>query len=1154
MPIPKSVISEIRSLSSDQLIDVEKVDRITGGRTVGEILRTAPEMPATSQALEESTSAPVEAPVEAPVGMEAPSQQAIPEPTPQPSVQETAQPLTLADLARQVRDEDIKPRVPTIGVSPGAPPPGVFAEDIAAREKQFKDKYTRVGVPLKTEKEIGPSLPKEGFGGFLDRFTSVFEVPAGAPPAGFATGKIETIQPRLQTVNPSTLRMQLSTLPTAESKAKALTSFVKAQGLDPEKHPVRVADMGRVIVPFKNPQGNVEDILLDSPALNANDLQDLVSDALTMLGSGGTVKLGSAAFPRLVSFAPKGLGQFAGTALASGGGTFATRMAQLSGARETLDLPLDYVGDLKQSFSEAAVESIAAGGLAGIGKLLKITTSPIQSATSYFKKIPGYEERLARLKESLDNLSEQLGVPVEDILSVGELTNDARLLSFERYVSDQGGGGVLAEALQRSRELKYTILEALSSFPSKGIDPATVDPVETATVAMWKRLSELDDAAIDAKKQVIDTAIEDVLEGLSKQTYKQGLGSKLVDPGKVLRNFVNGVRSTFRKKRDDLYGQVNNRIRDLARKSPEIIPGTGLTEYDQIVKSDGPLSLLNSFIKPAKVKQIVTRRTEELGYEVDPSGLFNRQVVESIESDGVEERVLTPLLEGFYAKYSTIFNEASQGMSIETADLVRKELNDDIGSLIEKPFAKKEQFRLNKLKAALDKELDLAADRIKDPSVRKLMKEANSFYANNIEKFQTSGARKLFNFTADGRVRMPDNEIIGQLIKNPDDYKSLKLFSKDYPKVWSKVKRSMLDKIVADSGVGGTLDLIQFQQKLARLPESTRKDLLGKSYEDTIQFLDKLRPKDWLNESIYIPKSLFNDWITWTEMAGRKSKPGPPPSELQAKMYDAASKSIEASTTFSEKLVKPLREKGGVISLEQLESAYPDDTFVKTLLDQGSESDIRFILNNLSGEEKQQLSQLSLEEIFRRSNYAATQRAIEQKMDIKDSAISGSALSEALSKRGIEGKLRLLLGDDTYRLVTDFETYLRRGEVARQKAGNPGASLSKGEDIAAVVETKFSKLGTRARYWVASQLLTSPLFKEQALKPLRATSPKWDNLAYLYFLTPQFGEALRTSSGDDRASAIKLLSDVLPDYLIPDSSMPDYLMGSEAPQPEPAPQ
>jgi len=67
MPIPKSVISEIRSLSSDQLIDVEKVDRITGGRTVGEILRTAPEMPATSQALEESTSAPVEAPVEAPI-------------------------------------------------------------------------------------------------------------------------------------------------------------------------------------------------------------------------------------------------------------------------------------------------------------------------------------------------------------------------------------------------------------------------------------------------------------------------------------------------------------------------------------------------------------------------------------------------------------------------------------------------------------------------------------------------------------------------------------------------------------------------------------------------------------------------------------------------------------------------------------------------------------------------------------------------------------------------------------------------------------------------------------------------------------------------------------------------------------------------------
>jgi len=1138
MPIPKSVISELRSLSTDGSVVLEEVEPITGARTSEEILRTAPEIPATTQALAEA--APVEAPTEVS------DQQVVPEPTPKPSPSEPVQPTTLGDIARQVRDEDIKPRVSTIGVSPGAPPPGVFAEDIAAREKQFKDKYTRVGVPLKTEKEIGPSLPKEGFGGFVDRFTSMFEVPAGAPPAGFATGRMETLQPRLQTVDPSTLRMQLGTLSTAESKAKALTAFVKSQGLDPEKHPVRVADMGRVIVPFKNPQGKVEDILLDSPAFNATDLQDLVSDAVVMLGSGGTVKLGSAAFPRLISFAPKGASAFAGTALAAGLGTTATRTGLLSEARETFDLPPDLVGDLTQSLSEAGVETLTAGSLAGIGKIFKAATSPIQAATSYFKRVPGYEERLARLRESLDNLSKQLGVPVEDILTVGELTNDPRLLSIERYVSDQGGGGVLAEALQRSRELKYTLLEALSSFPSKGIDLATVDPVETATTAMWKRLGELDDAAVGAKTQVIDTAIKDVLDGLHKQTYERGLGSKTVEPGKALRSFVNGVRSTFRKKRDDLYKQANDRIKELARKSPEIVPGTGLTEYDQIVKSDGPLSLLESFIEPAKVKQLITRRTEELGYEVDPSGLFNRQVVESIESDEVEERVLAPLLEGFYAKYSTIFNEASQGMSIETADLIRRELNDDIGSLIEKPFAKREQMRLSQLKASLDKELDRAADRIKDPNVRQLMKDANSFYAKNIEKFQTAGARKLFNFTADGRVRMPDNEIIGQLIKSPDDYKALKLFSKDYPQVWSKVQRSMLDKLVSDSGVGGTLDLIQFQQKLTSLPESTRKDLLGGSYERTIQFLNKLRPKDWLNESIYVPKSLFNEWITWTEMAGRKSKLGPPPSELQAKIYNAASKSIEASTTFSEKLVKPLREKGGVISIEQLESAYPDNTFVKTLLDQGSESDIQFILSNLSNEERQQLAQLSIEELFHRSNYAATQRAIEKKMDIKDSAISGSALSEVLSQRGMDGKLRLLLGEDTYRLVTDFETYLRRGEVARQKAGNPGSSLSKGEDIAAVVELKYNKLATRAKYWVASQLLTSPLFKAQALKPLRTTSPKWDFLSYGYFAGPQFGSALEAASGDDRAAGFKLLSDLIPE---------DYLMDLATPQqPQPVQQ
>jgi hypothetical protein len=129
--------------------------------------------------------------------------------------------------------------------------------------------------------------------------------------------------------------------------------------------------------------------------------------------------------------------------------------------------------------------------------------------------------------------------------------------------------------------------------------------------------------------------------------------------------------------------------------------------------------------------------------------------------------------------------------------------------------------------------------------------------------------------------------------------------------------------------------------------------------------------------------------------------------------------------------------------------------------------------------------------------------------------------------------------------VADFETYLRRGEVARQKAGNPGSSLSKGEDIAALVETKLGKLGSRVRYWVASQLLTSPLFKNQAMKPLRTTSPKWDILSYGYFAGPQFGSALEAASGNDRAAGFKLLNDLIPE---------DYLVDLATPEPEPVQQ
>ena len=1118
MPISKSVISELEALVADEVSMPDEDKQLVESTT-----------PATDQALVKATS-PLEGEAPSPLEGEAPSP--LEGEATSPLEGEATSPGTGVSASRfESIIESVFNKAPTVSVSPGAPPPGTAIEDIQAREQQFQAEFKRPGIPLKTDKEIGPELPTEGFSGYLDKFWSAFETSPGAFPAGAITGKPETSKLRVRTVSPATLRMQLGTLPSAKAKAKALTSFVRAQDLDPADHPVRVADMGRVIVPFKNPQGEIEDILLDSPALNATDLQDLASDALTMLGSGAAVKLGSAAFPKLVSFAPKGAQAFAGTIAASGTGTAATRMGLLAKAREATDLEADWRADVMQSLAEAGVEAVGTAGLTGLAKLLKVTTSPIQASTAYFKRIPGYEKRLNRLRESMDNLSNQLGIPVEELMSVGELTNDPRLLSVERYVSDQGGGGLLAQTLQRARELKYTILDGISAFPSKGLDVEDVNPAETAMTAMWKRLGELDDAADNAKKEVLATATQDALDMLHSNVGKKGLGSKLTDPGTTLRSFVNGVRSSFRKKRDYLYKQVADKIEELSSTSPERIPG--ITEYDQIVKTDAPRAVLKEIAKPAKIKKIVTRESEAQGIpfeelEADPSRLFDRQAVEMIETEEVEEEVLGSLLEGFHAKYSTIFSKASQGMSIETADLIRKELNDDMGSLLEKPFAKNEQRRLIQLKAALDEELDLAADRIDDPTVRQLMKDANSFYAKNIEKFQTGGIKKLFNLTADGRVRMPDTEVLGQLLKSPADYSALKLFSKDYPKVWAKVQRSMLDKLVADSGVGGTLDLIKFQKKLTSLPEAIRKDMLGTSYEKTLSFLNKVKPKAWADESIYVPKSLFNEWVTWTEMAGRKSKLGPPPTKLQAKIYDAANKSVEATTTFSNKLVKKLREKGGPISIEQIESIFPEDTFVKTLLDKGSDSDIKFVINSLSADERQKLAQLSLEEVFHRSNYAATQRARELGMDVKDSAINGTALSGVLSKQGMGTKLRLLLGKDTYRLLTDFETVLRRGESAREKAGNPGSSLSKGEDIKALVETKLSKLANRARYWTASVLMTSPLFKEQALKPLPTSSPKWDSLSYLFFLGPQFGSAVDAASGDSRAAGINLLSDLIP--------------------------
>jgi hypothetical protein len=821
-------------------------------------------------------------------------------------------------------------------------------------------------------------------------------------------------------------RAQLHALPDTTAKLQFIAGQLESQGLSSVDHPPRVVD-GQLIMPRKDPDtGEVKDYVIDEPGFSMSDIADIANEALPIiLGVLGERKA-----------AAKGVSSVLGRLLAGGAGVTTGRFGQSAVARGVSGVAQDVEADLTGALVEGGADVI--GGL-GVARMLSLAHK-VAAPNRILARTP----ELKAYQESIKRLETELGVPIS--VSPGEMLLSENMLVFENFARTQIGGEVLREVRDNAMNLRAVLTKELSQFPNKGsVNIQNLDPGAPILRGLWDEVAGKQAAFSKSADDVIDAAVSQYIDTAGKATSMQPLGSAGV-VGKALRNKLEATRTNFRVSNEANFAEVDR----LAREASNSLGDPVMAE--QVVKFDGVADVLDRFKSSATITRVSPGKET-----VDP---LTGRVTKAPPEIGQSE--VGSLLPEFFSKWQGAFEEMGQGVSLKTANQVRRAISDDLassGGFGKKALGSRERALLSDLRQSVTDSLEDAYNSLPGDTAKEALRKANEFYSSNVGKFQTPTVRQLFDSTPEGQVRMPDDEILGRVMTNDVAYRELKEFVGSDP-VWSQVKRGALDDILYQASLEGPVNVSDVYRQLKRLPKGVRKDLLGGAEGDTMKTLRMVAGLRLDKSKRRVP---FEEMQAWLKE---------PSSQTRTAVIDAANAQIQLDQEFKSNLKKRVVQK--FQSPEMLDSTGT----VGKLLDLATPKEAKWAVSQMgSGPMRDKLTQQTLEEMFRRANMtgkinmAGTDIAFSPKGFVNSATIRDQLLGDR------KEVYQELLGPEAYQLATDYLAFLSRGDVAKEMAGAAVGTLSRGS----MINNMFQKFADNTYRYGKWKLMSSFL----AAKPTR---------------------------------------------------------------------
>lgn len=715
--------------------------------------------------------------------------------------------------------------------------------------------------------------------------------------------------------------------------------------------------------------------------------------------------------------------------------------------------------------SEAAVESMVGLPLSQVIRAVRSVRNTIGAGTPVASRAREATQRLnERLRES--------GSDQQVVLSPGAATGDPRL--------------------QRAEGLVGKISQSESAAFERQTQAALRTVRESATGAFDRTAEDLGEATVDALRQPIgvtqeatrqsalrlNKTVSDEIFQLIRQGGAMTRGMPMAIAANNVRRALVARREQFKMRSKGLYGKFDLILDDLVK--------TGAATEDFV-----PTAQLRKAIKEISPRINTALKTVDTGL-VTPEGEPLSRLVPTKVPGAISSGL---------RRMMSLFDEISAKGNTQTLAQMRN-LRDQVADMIEEtPINTSLNRDLLKLEAAVKSSIDDGLKALPTPDAKNALKAANDYYAAERPLFQLRGVTEALKPQNRG-FAFGDNAL-ATVLEDPDAYLNVKrtLGVAGVPQL-AQFRQAMVDTLYQrslDNAPLGTVDFTGFAKKVSALPNDIRNDLFTPGQQAQLNVVSKLTKGKISQETL---QELLQQ-----------------PTPSITALRDAIRAQDRLDKEFANGIVRKYLK--GEASADALKAS----EFVGRFVDDGTYDEIAQVLGRLNTEGRpdlvDEIGRRTLESLFAKVDQRTTLRKLTD-IEARSGAISPEELTAELFNEGNTRKLRLLLGDDVWNLLSDY-TAVQQARAARDSvAGNSGGLLA--GSILNSMFTSLQGLTDLAKYTVVSKLLYNPAFAAWAQRP-RATS-EFNTLMRIAIAAPQ-SEFLRETFPDTDPDMIEVYREIV---------------------------
>lgn len=797
--------------------------------------------------------------------------------------------------------------------------------------------------------------------------------------------------------------------------------------------------------------GQVKDLLVDEQGMDVNDVADL-ANVVPELAAELLVFKGLGIAKRTAN-----MGRVMRTLSEAGvaGGASQT-MAALNDslARFSVGTPVE-VGEIAGRRATDALSGAALGASLGAVPEALAGTRDVAKGRVTGTLAPGPQEREGI--RALNAIEREQGVVIQPTL--GQMAQDPNVMRLEEFMSRiPFFGRPFRAALEAQDEAVRTLQRQLVG--DAGVTPLNELGTEVAdTVRASVRQPQASRQM--AEMSIANRAADEVESAIVKMAPSavRVATEPVVD---VVKYTARARQDEFREKSAELFDAVGNPsiptrhldayLKDveasLPRSKVEVRPDATLEEIASEFEGE-----VEAFLLDAAGRPMVTTTGQPINRDLVPSSLT--KLLRGLRKLGDE----VPL-DQLRTVRNTVDNAIREGRGLE--DLSVKQLKD--------------------VSNALTRTVEAGAAELPDKAVGEALKRANKFYRENIEQFEVPVVARLLKRRPDQPGYVGAFSLMDELRGNADTFRAVEGFLKGSIKESGKalgqtgeksfnlLRRSILEDVYrrasTSPGAGRYIDAKAFEADLASFKPEIRATLLGADERTITRNLDLLKQlKEGFED---VPVEDLNAFLKY------------PANSVQDLSRLATARQKERAL-FDNEVVKKLF-KGEPVDI--FDSSTRADQAVDWLLHAKNESDVTQFMA-LLGDNPEVVTRL------RANTVADFFQEVAQKSRHTDAAlrdsthlVNPSRLIDAVRDPEKARRLRLIVGDENYRVIDNFAT---AQTLLGKKAGQTLPGTSAAMSILTDVTRLLRNVPDTAKFVIYSRFFTNRtlqrMIREGSLDP-----------------------------------------------------------------------